>query len=244
MGIIAAVLILVLVDETKLYQQRKQEIKQREIRARENVRMLFQSPRKTEYYVILVVAFTAGLSKIILIFTEPYLVEKLVDPGLATEDQISTLLTLTALCVIGSYFLTGFGGDLWGRKPLLIIYSILMPIGAFILIAGANAGSYGIVLLGGAFVFIAFWGLIGTVRIVTIELLPTERRGTGSGLKSLITAFGITIGLFLGSFLTYFAGESVEIPFIVLTVPCLINIPLVLKYIKETKHVDLAEIKD
>lgn len=243
-GFIATILIIFFVDETKIYQERKKELRNREIRAKQNVKLLFQSKSKNQYLVILVIAFTAGLSRITLLFTEPYLVEKLVEPGVSTEAQISTLLTLTALSVIGGYFLTGFGGDLWGRKPLLIIYSLLMPLGTFILIGGANAGSYGIVLLGAALIFIAFWGLIGTIRIVTIELIPTERRGTGSGLKSLFTAIGITTGLFLGSFLIYFAGESVEIPFIVLTIPCFINIPLVIKYIKETKHVDLAKVED
>lgn len=242
-GIIATILIAFLVDETKIYQERKQQIQEREIRVKKNVALLFQSPRKKEYYVVLIVAFTAGLSRIVLLFMEPYLIEKLVNPGFASQNQISTLLTFTALCVIISYFLTGFGGDLWGRKPLLIIYSIIMPIGAFVLILGANLGSYGIVLIGAAFVFSAFWGMIGTVRLVTIEILPTERRGTGSGFKSLISAIGITIGLFLGSFLIYFANESVEIPLIILTLPCFINIPLVIKYLKETKHVDLSQIK-
>ncbi|TFF95936.1 MAG: MFS transporter, partial [Promethearchaeota archaeon] len=197
------------------------------------------SPRKNEYYVVLFVGFTAGLSRIVLLFTEPYLVENNI-----AEDNISTLLTLTALCVLGSYMLTAFAGDLWGRKPLLIIYSLMMPIGVFILIAGANMGNYGVIILGAAFCFAAFWGMIGVIRLVTIEILPTERRGTGAGFRSLIVAVGITIGLFLGFFLIYYAQESLEIPFIILTVPCFVNIPLVIKYIKETKHVDLSEIKD
>ncbi|MHA1147830.1 MAG: MFS transporter [Promethearchaeota archaeon] len=238
-GITATILIIIFVDESILYQQRKEELKHRQINIKDNVKGLFNSPRKTEFYIILVVGFTAGLSRIVLYFTEPYLQSKGIQ-----EDYISTLLTLTALCVLGSYFLTAFAGDLWGRKPLLIIYSIMMPIGVFVLIAGANAGSYGIIVLGAAFVFAAWWGMIGVLRIVTIEILPTERRGTGAGLRSLIVAIGITIGLFLGSFLIYFANQSLEIPFILLVIPCFINVPLVIKFIKETKHVNLAEIRD
>lgn len=238
-GIIATILIIIFVDESVLYTQRRGELKNREIHAKENVQALFKSPRKKEYYVVLFVGFTAGLSRIVLLFTEPYLVDNNI-----AEDNISTLLTLTALCVLGSYFLTAFAGDFWGRKPLLIIYSIMMPIGVFILIAGANAGSYGIIILGGAFVFSAWWGMIGVLRLITIEILPTERRGTGAGFRSLIVAIGITIGLFLGSFLIFFTDQTLELPFIMLTIPCFINIPLVLKYIKETKHVNLAEIRD
>ena len=89
-----------------------------------------------------------------------------------------------------------------------------------------------------------FSSIIGVIRIVTIEILPTERRGTGSGVKSLVSAIGITMGLLIGSVVISISADTLELAFIVLSVPCLINVPLVIKYIQETKDVHLAKIKD
>jgi len=60
-------------------------------------------------------------------------------------------------------------------------------------------------------------------------------------MKSLIQAFGITSGLFLSSIIILHYGLGFS--FIVFSVLLLINIPLVAKYIKETKGVDLSEVQ-
>ncbi|MHA1488242.1 MAG: hypothetical protein ACTSRI_01140 [Promethearchaeota archaeon] len=87
----------------------------------------------------------------------------------------------------------------------------------------------------------SWWGLIGAIRIVSVEILPTDKRGTGSGLKSVFSAFGITSGLLLNS--SIIVNFGLGIAFIVFCLPLLINLPLVYKYLKETKGADLTKLK-
>ena len=87
----------------------------------------------------------------------------------------------------------------------------------------------------------AIWGSLGAVRIISVEIVPTDKRGTSAGLRSLFTATGTVAGLLLSSIVILFFGLGVA--FIVFTVPLFINIPLTYKYIRETKGTDLTAIK-
>ena len=71
--------------------------------------------------------------------------------------------------------------------------------------------------------------------------IPTEARGTGNGLKSLIAAIGITSGLLLSSIIILFYGLVVAFVFYSLII--LIDLPLIYFYIKETKGIDLSEVQ-
>jgi MFS family permease len=87
----------------------------------------------------------------------------------------------------------------------------------------------------------AIWGSLGAVRIISVEIVPTEKRGTAAGLRSILTATGTTAGLLLSSIVILFFGLGIA--FIVFTLPLLINIPLAKKYIRETKGTDLTAVK-
>lgn len=88
---------------------------------------------------------------------------------------------------------------------------------------------------------IAFYGIGITLRIVTLEYLPTEHRGTGLGLRGLISAIGSTVGLLIGSVLILVLELGLRMIFLTLLV--FIIIPLGIKYLKETKDVELSQIK-
>jgi MFS family permease len=83
--------------------------------------------------------------------------------------------------------------------------------------------------------------LVVVNRLVIVEITPTEARGTGTGLRSLAFSIGITIGLFLGSIITYNFGLAWT--FIIFSIlPLFINIPLNYFLLKETKDVDLQNL--
>jgi MFS family permease len=90
-------------------------------------------------------------------------------------------------------------------------------------------------------IYSAWWGLLGGIRIVTVEIVPTEKRGTAGGLRGFISALGITSGLILGGVVTFYFGLGIA--FIIFSIPLFINIPLIYKFLKETKGMDLSIIK-
>jgi hypothetical protein len=101
--------------------------------------------------------------------------------------------------------------------------------------------AYGFVMFGYALSHIAFWGSIGIIRLITIETLPTDRRGTGVGFRSLVGAVGGTIGLLTSSAVILSLGLGPT--FIIFVMGNLVAIPLAAVYLKETKGVELSEIK-
>jgi MFS family permease len=76
--------------------------------------------------------------------------------------------------------------------------------------------------------------------MVILEVVPTEARGTGAGLKSLAAAIGITIGFFLSSLITLLINLAMT--FVILSLLLLLNILLIRKNLKETKHIDLKNV--
>ncbi|MHA1823754.1 MAG: MFS transporter, partial [Promethearchaeota archaeon] len=75
----------------------------------------------------------------------------------------------------------------------------------------------------------------------TLELVPTDRRGTGVGFRGLINAIGGTIGLLSSSFIILIVGLGTT--FIILVLFNLLMIPLSAFLVRETKGVDLKDIK-
>jgi len=110
-------------------------------------------------------------------------------------------------------------------------------------VVGANSteNAYLFVLLGFAFSHISYWGSIGILRLLTIEMVPKDRRGIGVGFKSLIGAIGGTIGLLTSSvvILSLDLGPT----FIIFVMGNFAIIPIAYFFLKETKGVELSEIK-
>ncbi|GAH29942.1 unnamed protein product, partial [marine sediment metagenome] len=42
---------------------------------------------------------------------------------------------------------------------------------------------------------LSYWGLRILISIMALEIIPTQSRGTGTGLKTLASSVGITVGL-------------------------------------------------
>ncbi len=206
---------------------------------KEDVKSIFKIENRKPYLFLLLIVFLRGGSSIYLNLFEKYIH----NVGTLTQDQVTSIFFLTIFTVLIAYGLNGFLADRIGRKPLLYLWFSLAPVSVIIWVIGAQntKNAYGIVMCGYAMSHIAFWGSIGIIRLITIETLPTDRRGTGVGFRSLIGAVGGTIGLLSSSVVILSLGLGPT--FIIFVMGNLVVIPLAVLFLKETKGVELSEIK-
>ncbi len=179
-----------------------------------------------------------GASTIYLGLFEKYIS----DVGSLSQSQITLIFLWTILAVLVAYTINGVLADRIGRKPLLYIWAALMPISVMMWVWGAlTPYAYILVQIGYALTHVCYWGLLGIFRVTTLELVPTEKRGTALGFRSLLNALGITFGLLIASALILFYGLGTT--FIIYALLLFLLIPLNFLYGAETKGVDLSDIK-
>ena len=242
LGIPLSLLILFSIKETSTFQEAKLNKsidKEQTTSLKRNIHNVFDTSRRREVIVILIISYISGLNYIFIALGESFISNS---PNL-NQDDINIVVLVMSICVIFGYIFTGIVADKYGRKPLLYAYSLLLPVAIMIAVFGSYAteGALIFVCIGAGLANITYWGLGIVVRLIILEIIPTESRGTGSGMKSLIGAFGITSGLLLSSIIILYYGLGLS--FIFFGLLLLINIPLVAKYLRETKGVDLGEIK-
>jgi MFS family permease len=165
------------------------------------------------------------------------------DAGTLNQSQVSIILMMTVPAVLCAYAANGFLAEKIGRKPLLYLWTSILPIGTIILVLGINDphNAFAFAMIGLALTQVGFWGLFTLSRLVTIELLPTDKRGTGTGLRALFFAVGTTIGLLIGAVFILFFGLGIV--FFIFSLAMFIILPLIYFSLKETKGVELSEIK-
>jgi len=239
-GIPLGIIILLTLKESSKYQQMKEEQSKIEKRSfKEDLKAIFQTENRKSYIALLFMSFIFGAATIWRNLFEKYIA----DIGTITQAQITIIFIWTLIGVLVAYLLNGFLADRIGRKPLMCIWSGLMPIGTFTWVIGAHdpQNAFLIVQIGFALMHIGFWGLLGILSLTTIEMLPTDRRGTGVGFRLLLFALGTTVGLLLSSIFILFFGLGTA--FIVFMSAMFILIPIAYVSVKETKGVDLSQIK-
>ncbi|MBD3255230.1 MAG: MFS transporter [Candidatus Lokiarchaeota archaeon] len=239
LGFALAVICIFAVKESSVYVEHKEKGEEVRPGFKENVSEIFKSTTRQQMSILLVITFIGGLSYLFQTLITGYLA----DQGGLSEGEITLVLLVVFAMILAGYLFSALTGDKLGRKFLIYFWSSVMPIFVIITVILVTIGLAHSII---TWIFVglgvsAIWGLLGGVRITSVEIVPTEKRGTAAGLRSLLTATGTTAGLLLSSIVIFFFGLGVA--FIVFTVPLYINIPLTAKYIKETKGVDLAAIK-
>ena len=206
---------------------------------KEDVKSVFKIENRKYYIALLIVVFLRGGSSIYLGLFEKYMD----DVGTLTPDAITLIFLATIFMVIIAYAINGFLADRIGRKPLLYLWLFIAPISVVIWVFGAHntENAFFIVLIGYSLSHISFWGTIGITRLITIEILPTDRRGTGIGFRSLIGSIGGTIGLLMSGVVILLVGLGIT--FVIFVMMNFFLIPIAYLYLKETKGVELSEIK-
>ncbi len=242
LGFSLSLLILLTFKETQKFEEMKENRALREEmpKFRENLKILFNHARRTELIVILIIGLIAGLDVVFYRLIEAYWASS----GHVSETEINLLIYIIAISVILGYLITGILADKWGRKPMLYIYSVLAPVSIIVTVMSVNLSGVLVLIIVGISVGIAYitgQGITIIARLITVEITPTDARGTGSGLRTLIVAIGMTSGLFISSILILFFGLGLT--FIILSLPHLIIIPLTYSYLKETKGINLSDVK-
>jgi MFS family permease len=238
-GIPLSIVIYFTLKETTEFQSMKEDTERHSRSFFGDIKSVFQIEHKISFISLLVISFLFGFSNLFIGLFEKYIA----DVGSIPQSQINILFFLTIFTVMIAYLTNGFLADRIGRKPLLYLWSFLLPFSVIVWVLGAinSSNAFLIVLIGYAISHISYWGLWGIIRIIAVELMPTDRRGTGIGIRSLIGAVGITAGLLLSSFIVLVLGLGLT--FIIFVFGNLLIIPLGFLFVKETKGVDLKDIK-
>lgn len=116
----------------------------------------------------------------------------LTSSGSLGEDAALQLSTVAALVVIAVTPLIGFLSDIWGRKPVLILLSLLsagLPLALFSLM---SSGSPARALVGAVLLAAVAGGVSAVGAVATAEQFPGEGRLTGLalGATSATAIFG------------------------------------------------------
>ncbi len=240
LGVPLALLILFTLKGTKIYEEMKEtdKVERKRISFKENFKTLMKSSNKSQLIALMVMSFIMGINSIFrnlveqLLTSSPYL----------DQNQVNIVLLLASISVVFAFIIIGILGDKVGRLPLLYIFAILVPIARIIIAFGStmSQGAFILSIIGGSLSEIGYWGEWVLISMVILEIVPTEARGTGSGLKSLSAAIGITLGFFMSSIFTLFFNLGTS--FIILSLLLVINIILIRKNLKETKQIDLKDV--
>ncbi len=238
-GIPLSIVIYFTLKETAEFQSMKEDTERHSRSFFGDIKSVFKTENKKSFIFLLFISFLFGFSNLFIGLFEKYIA----DVGSIPQSQINILFFMTIFTVMIAYLTNGILGDRIGRKPLLYLWSFLLPISVIIWVLGATntSNAFIIVLFGYAISHISYWGLWGIIRLIAVELMPTDRRGTGIGVRSLIGAVGSTSGLLISSIIVLELGLGIT--FIILVFGNLLIIPLGFLFVKETKGIDLAEIK-
>ena len=171
------------------------------------------------------------------------LVQKyIIDLGFS-EAQFTVAQSISIVSLLIAFGANSVLVEKFGRLKMMIFYSLMTPVSVIGLVIGPTlpGGGFPLLLIFMLLSNVGAWGLNSLLRIYTLEFLPTLSRGTGLGLRTLAMSIGGTVGLFLSA--PIILAISLGPTMILLTLFCLLIIPLGLLRVKETKGVDLADIK-
>ncbi|MFX1445834.1 MAG: MFS transporter [Promethearchaeota archaeon] len=243
-GIPLGILVCLTVKETSKFQEIREKrptTKDRTKILKKNLSIIFKSEnkRRRAYIAILIISLIRAVVGVFISLGELYMANS---PYL-NEGDINLVVYVLGISVVIGFLMTGMLADKIGRKPLFYIFFIILIIGALIFTYGAVTPGIALILvcIGMSMINIAYWGLYVILSIVVLELIPTEARGTGNGFRGLMGSFGSTLGLVLTGIFVYYV--SLQIIFLIFALMLLIDLPIIYKYVIETKGTDLSDIK-
>ena len=163
-----------------------------------------------------------------------------------TESDYNIYAAITLSFMVLGFFITGFLSDKIGRRKLCYLYAGMMPFLKLIYVYGIRSSNHTIAILS---VFVACplsavagQGILIMSRLLCVETMPTDLRGTSTAWRALVYAGTCAIALFINAGLINWIGLGDS--FIPPAFLYLLIIPIVYKYLKETKDVDLVNFTE
>ncbi|MCD6380794.1 MAG: MFS transporter, partial [Candidatus Odinarchaeota archaeon] len=153
---------------------------------------------------------------------------------LASPFWVGFLMGLQLILSVLSRLIAGHLSDRFGRRPLLILTSVLSTLSIFLI---ALSTEFLYLIVG-----IMINGIVGSLfYVVSYAVISDIHSGSGEkfGIFSMYTSRGVFIGSFLGVFLLVSLSEimdeftALRVMFLIYVIPCLISIRYALK-IRET----------
>ncbi|MHA1339917.1 MAG: MFS transporter [Promethearchaeota archaeon] len=200
------------------------------------IREPFKENLKKIMLSFIIISFLIGVN-----YTSFQTIEKFFTSNLNVPlETISNIIFIAGLGSLVVFGITGFLADKFGRKKIMILYSIILFGGITSLVIATINSWISIVYITVIIAQIGFWGCFTLIKIYCVESFPTEMRGTASGWRSFSLALGFTIGALLASSLSKFINLGTL--YIILAIPVVIIVPLlVIKILPETKLKKLIE---
>ncbi len=200
-----------------------------------NLKKPFESKFRKEYISVLLVSFLLGLNGAFVQLGELFLSNH----ENMTQGRVNIIITMMGGAAVIGFAFTGYLADKFGRKRLCYVYSALMPLSILIIILGIENPNFAMIscCIGASLASITYYGLGILNRILCMEILPTDIRGTGTSIRSVITALGITFGLLLNSWLNTLIGLGNA--FLLMSLLLIAGIPIIHYLVRETKGIEL-----
>ncbi len=242
-GIIVTVIAIFTIKESSIYLTMKAkraahpELQQH----KESFIQALKSIRKLKNYKLIMITLVVGILAVLGAFTDsnymqPYLSQNF------TFNEVNIIYVIRFVISIPVSAVIGLINDRLGRKIGLYLHLILIPVCMIIFIIFVHAGNFIIAgIFYGVFIY-SVWLTPATTGTIISELTPTKYRGT-VGVYSLIIAY-ILLAVAMVFFSILKLWLAFETLFLIAFIPgCLIAIPIVIKYVPETKGTDLTKVE-
>ena len=145
-GIPLSIIIYFTLKETAEFQSIKETTERDSRSFVGDIKSVFQTENKKPFIYILVISFLFGFSNLFIGLFEKYIA----DVGSIPQSQVTIIFFMTIFTVMIAYLTNGILADRVGRKPLLYLWSFLLPFSVIMWVLGANNSSntFLIVLIG------------------------------------------------------------------------------------------------
>jgi MFS family permease len=207
---------------------------------RKNLLAPFVPEYRKKVFVFIIIGFLMGITTAVSSTVEVYLTSIISD-----RAAVNICILMATVGPFTFHAITGFLSDRFGRKKILCTYIIITLVSISLF---AGLGSYlgptknYIALYVLSFLFNgSFWVSYMISKTYCVECFPTTMRGTATGWRAFSYAFGITTGSLIASAIVILIGREM-LYIIAALLAAVIIIPLVLKFLPETKGVEIVTI--
>ncbi len=246
LGVIVSLTVVFTIKESNVYlTMQKQRAANPELsQKKENFFKTIKESTKTKNFKLIMLVYFLGFLGLVGGMVERGFIEPYMTWGLGyTNEQINLIFYIRYGISIGVGAVIGYVRDKFGRKIGFLVTLITTPLFMVLFIITAKAG---IIWLAGLFYGIyiySLWMNPTTGLLIIQELTPTKYRASIGILWGIIqTVLYLILTIVLGQL--FGAGVGFETLFYYSTIPtCLVAIPLLLKFVPETKDTDLTAIE-